>query len=106
MIADTPFFRPAPDSVETKYLLARRKQLGGFLPARIVKPFTLDVPKLDYFAEFFKGSTADASTTMAFVRLLTILLRNKSIGKNVVPIIPDEARTFGMDALFKDYGIY
>jgi len=106
VIADTPFFRPAPDSVETKYLLARRQKLGGFIPARIVKPATLDVPKADYFAEFFKGSTTDASTTMAFVRLLTILLRHKAVGKNVVPIIPDEARTFGMDALFKDIGIY
>jgi len=106
VIAETPFFRPAPDSAEAKYLLARRQALGGFIPARIVKPVTLDVPKADYFAEFFKGSTTDASTTMAFVRLLTILLRHKSVGKNVVPIIPDEARTFGMDALFKDYGIY
>jgi pyruvate dehydrogenase E1 component len=106
VIADTPFFRPAPDSVETKYLLARRKALGGFLPARIVKPVTLDVPKLDYFAEFARGSATEASTTMAFVRLLTILLRHKGVGKNVVPIIPDEARTFGMDALFKDIGIY
>jgi len=106
VIADTPFFRPAPDSAETKYLLARRQALGGFIPARIVKPVALDVPKADYFAEFFKGSTTDASTTMAFVRLLTILLRHKTVGKNVVPIIPDEARTFGMDALFKDIGIY
>ena len=106
VIADTPFFRPAPDSVETKYLLARRQALGGFLPARIVKPVALEVPKLDYFGEFAKGSTAEASTTMAFVRLLTLLLRHKTVGKNVVPIIPDEARTFGMDALFKDIGIY
>ncbi len=106
VIADTPFFRPAPDSAETQYLLARRKALGGFLPARIVQPVALDVPKADYFAEFFKGSTAEASTTMAFVRLLTLMLRHKTVGKNVVPIIPDEARTFGMDALFKDVGIY
>ena len=103
VIAETPFFRPAPDSAETKYLLERRKALGGFVPARIVKPVTLDVPKLDYFAEFLKGSATDASTTMAFVRLITLLLRHKGVGKNVVPIIPDEARTFGMDALFKDY---
>ena len=106
VIADTPFFRPAPDSEETKYLLERRRQLGGFIPARIIKPVTLDVPKLDYFAEFLKGSATDASTTMAFVRLITLLLRHKTVGRNVVPIIPDEARTFGMDALFKDYGIY
>jgi pyruvate dehydrogenase E1 component len=106
VIADMPFFRPAPDSVETKYLLEKRKALGGFVPARVVRPLALEVPKLDYFGEFLKGSNADASTTMAFVRLLTILLRHKGVGKNVVPIIPDEARTFGMDALFKDIGIY
>jgi pyruvate dehydrogenase E1 component len=106
VIADMPFFRPAPDSAETKYLLERRRALGGFIPARIVRPVALDVPKLDYFAEFAKGSASEASTTMAFVRLITLLLRHKTVGKNVVPIIPDEARTFGMDALFKDIGIY
>ncbi len=106
LIAEMPFFRPAPDSAETKYLLERRKALGGFVPARVVRPLPLDVPKLDYFAEFAKGSNTEASTTMAFVRLITLLLRHKSVGKNVVPIIPDEARTFGMDALFKDIGIY
>jgi len=106
LIAEMPFFRPSPDSAETKYLLERRKALGGFVPARVVRPVPLDVPKLDYFAEFAKGSTSEASTTMAFVRLITLLLRHKTVGKNVVPIIPDEARTFGMDALFKDIGIY
>jgi pyruvate dehydrogenase E1 component len=106
LIAEMPFFRPSPDSAETKYLLERRKALGGFVPARVVRPLPLDVPKLDYFAEFAKGSTTEASTTMAFVRLITLLLRHKTVGKNVVPIIPDEARTFGMDALFKDIGIY
>jgi len=92
--------------VETKYLLERRQALGGFLPARKVAPVALDVPKPDYLAEFFKGSASVASTTMAFVRLMSILLRHKGISKNIVPIIPDEARTFGMDALFKDIGIY
>jgi pyruvate dehydrogenase E1 component len=106
VIAETPFYRPAPDSVETKYLLERRQALGGFVPARIVKPVALDVPKLDYLAEFFKGSVTEASTTMSFVRLMTVLLRHKGISKNIVPIIPDEARTFGLDALFKDIGIY
>jgi pyruvate dehydrogenase E1 component len=106
IIAEMPFFRPPADSVEIKYLLERRKALGGFVPSRVVKPAPLELPKLDYFAEFAKGSVTEASTTMAFVRLLTILLRHKGCGKNVVPIIPDEARTFGMDALFKDYGIY
>jgi pyruvate dehydrogenase E1 component len=106
VIAETPFYRPAPDSAENKYLLERRQALGGFLPARKVRPVVLDVPKPDYFAEFSKGSVTEASTTMAFVRLMTVLLRHKCISKNIVPIIPDEARTFGLDALFKDIGIY
>ena len=106
VIAETPFFRPAPDSPETVYLLERRKALGGFLPERKVTAPPLEVPKLDYFAEFFKGSTTEASTTMAFVRLASVLLRDKAIGRQIVPIIPDEARTFGLDALFKDIGIY
>jgi pyruvate dehydrogenase E1 component len=106
VIADMPFFRPPTDSVETKYLLECRKKLGGFVPARIVKPVTLDVPKLDYFGEMIKGTATEASTTMAFVRLITLLLRHKGISKNIVPIIPDEARTFGIDALFREVGIY
>jgi pyruvate dehydrogenase E1 component len=106
IIADMPFFRPPADSIEMKYLLERRKTLGGFVPARIVKPVALDIPKLDYFADFFKGSTTEISTTTAFVNVLRGLLRHKSIGRQIVPIIPDEARTFGMDALFRDIGIY
>ena len=106
LIADMPFFRPAPDSVETKYLLERRKALGGFIPARIVRPVTLDVPKLDYFAELLKAGKTEISTTTAFGGLLRTLLRHKSISKNLVPIIPDEARTFGLDVLFREIGIY
>jgi len=108
VIAETPFFRPPADSPEMKYLHERRKALGGFLPERKVNPAAvrLEVPDRDNFTEFFKGSTMAASTTMAFVRLITILLRHKGISKNIVPIIPDEARTFGLDALFKDIGIY
>jgi pyruvate dehydrogenase E1 component len=106
VIADTPFFRPAPDSEETKYLLARRQKLGGFVPARIVKPVTLDVPKLDYFAEFLKAGKTEISTTTAFGGLFRNLLRHKGISKNLVPIIPDEARTFGLDVLFREIGIY
>ncbi len=108
VIAETPFFRPPADSPEMKYLFERRKALGGFLPERKVNPkaSNLDVPKLDYFAEFFKGSATEVSTTMAFVRMITILLRHKGISKNIVPIIPDEARTFGLDALFREIGIY
>jgi pyruvate dehydrogenase E1 component len=107
VIAGTPFYRPPADSPETKYLLERRKKLGGFLPERRVEVAPLDVPPLEEFGPLLKGSgDTQASTTMAFVRVLTQLLRNQSIGRNIVPIIPDEARTFGMDALFREIGIY
>src|SRR5919108_519910 len=106
-IVDTPFYRPPLDSPETKYLLERRKALGGFLPRREVKADALKVPPLAGFGEFLKGSgRSEASTTMAFVRLLSHLLRDRQIGKRIVPIIPDEARTFGLDALFRELGIY
>ena len=107
VIAETPFYRPAPNSPEIKYLLERREKLGGFLPERKVTAPPLDIPKREAFAEFFKGSgLLEVSTTMAFVRLLNTLLRNKTIGRQIVPIIPDEARTFGLDALFREIGIY
>jgi pyruvate dehydrogenase E1 component len=107
VIAETPFYRPPPDSPEMKYLIERRKALGGFLPKREVKAKALKVPALSEFAEFFKGSgRSEVSTTMAFVRLLGTLLRHKDVGRHIVPIIPDEARTFGMDALFREIGIY
>jgi pyruvate dehydrogenase E1 component len=106
VIAETPFFRPAPDSPEMKYMLARRKALGGFVPARVIEPVTLEVPKLKDFSEFLAAGKTEISTTTAFVNVLRNLLRHKSIGRHVVPIIPDEARTFGMDALFRDFGIY
>jgi pyruvate dehydrogenase E1 component len=107
VIAETPFYRPPADSAETKYLLARRKKLGGFLPERKVTAPPLEVPKAEAFAEFLKGSgLMEVSTTMVFVRLLGTLLRNKAIGRLIVPIIPDEARTFGLDALFREIGIY
>ena len=106
-IVETPFYRPAEDSPETKYLLERRKVLGGFLPRRKVEAKPLKAPTLAQFSEITKGSgSLQVSTTMAFVRLLSLLLRNKEIGRRVVPIIPDEARTFGMDALFREIGIY
>lgn len=106
-VADMPFYRPSKESAETQYLLERRKALGGFLPQRKFEPKKLAVPGLDFFEEFFKGSgEVKASTTMAFVRVLNKLLGHKEIGKQIVPIIPDEARTFGMDALFRSYGIY
>jgi pyruvate dehydrogenase E1 component len=107
VIAETPFYRPPKESAETKYLLERREKLGGFLPERTVTAPPLDIPKLETFGEFFKGSgLMEVSTTMAFVRFLSTLLRNKSIGRQIVPIIPDEARTFGLDALFREIGIY
>jgi len=106
-IVNTPFYRPAPGSPETQYLLGRRKELGGFLPQRKVRAEVLDVPGLPEFGEFLKGSGHfEVSTTMAFVRLLSKLLRHQTIGQRIVPIIPDEARTFGMDALFREIGIY
>jgi len=106
-IAESPFFRPSPESRETRYLLERRKQLGGFLPQRSVAAEPLEIPKLDFFAEFFKGSGKfEVSTTMGFVRLLSLLTRHKAVGRHIVPIIPDEARTFGVDALFREIGIY
>jgi pyruvate dehydrogenase E1 component len=87
--------------------LERRRELGGFLPERRVTARPLELPGLESFAEFLKGSGLLAvSTTMAFVRILSVLLRHKGIGRRIVPIIPDEARTFGLDALFREIGIY
>ncbi len=104
-VVDTPFYRPPRDSVETKYLLERRKSLGGFIPKRR-KTERLKAP-LDSFGEFLKDSGhLEASTTMSFVRILSKLLKEPDIGRRIVPIIPDEARTFGMDALFRQVGIY
>jgi pyruvate dehydrogenase E1 component len=106
VIAETPFFRPAPDSTEMKYLLARRQALGGFVPARVVEPVALEVPGVDYFGELLKAGRTEISTTTAFGGVLRLLLKHKGIGKNIVPIIPDEARTFGLDTLFREIGIY
>ncbi len=106
-IAETPFYRPPENSPEMSYLIERRKQLGGFVPERRVTTPPLDLPEMDFYAESLKGSgQLAASTTMAFVRILTKLLQHKAIGRHIVPIIPDEARTFGMDALFRQIGIY
>jgi len=102
-----PFYHPGMDSPEIRYMLERRRALGGPLPRRVVRAKPLELPEASAFAEFPKGSgTTAASTTMAFTRLLRNLLRDKKIGKHIVPIIPDEARTFGMDPLFKEVGIY
>jgi len=105
---DAPFYHPGPDSPEVRYLLERRRALGGFLPERRVQiDVPIELPKEDLYAEFYKGmEKGEASTTMVFARLLSKLIRDKNIGKRVVPIVPDEARTFGMDALFSQVGIY
>ncbi len=106
-VVETPFYRPPADSPEVIYLQERRKALGGPIPERKVTAQPLKVPDQAFYGEFSKGSGKMAvSTTMAYVRLLTMLLRDKSIGRHIVPIIPDEARTFGMDALFREIGIY
>ena len=102
-----PFYRFSDDSNEYKYLSEKRKKLGGPLPFRVNKPIPLSVPKISIFQEMLDGTgEREISTTMSFVRLLTILTKDKSIGKHIVPIIPDEARTFGMDPLFRQLGIY
>src|ERR1019366_8801573 len=89
VIADMPFYRPPADSPEMKYLLAQRKKLGGFLPSRRVTAAPLEIPRREAFADFFKGSgLLEESTTMAFVRLLTMLQRNKTIGRQIVPMVP------------------
>jgi pyruvate dehydrogenase E1 component len=106
-VAECPFYKPPEDSREIQYLRRRRQELGGFLPARTVRPSPLKAPPLDLFKDFLQGSgDNEFSTTMAFVGLLRRLMQNKELGKYIVPIIPDEARTFGMDALFKPFGIY
>ena len=106
-IGKLPFRRPADDSPEMKYLLDRRSALGGSLPARKVSQQRLPVPALAAFQGLL-DSTGDReiSTTMAFVRLLGVLLKDKAFGPHVVPIVPDEARTFGMEGLFRQIGIY
>jgi pyruvate dehydrogenase E1 component len=106
-IADAPFYRPPEDSPEIRYLKERRAALGGFLPTRRQDAEPLEVPELSAFAPLLKDSgERQMSTTMAFVRLLTSLTKDKQVGRYVVPIVPDEARTFGMEGLFRQLGIY
>jgi pyruvate dehydrogenase E1 component len=104
---EAPFFRPAEDSREMVYLRERREALGGWLPAREEEAPALDVPAPGDLEDFLEGSgDRDVATTMALVRLLRRLLEDEAIGERIVPIVPDEARTFGMDALFHQFGIY
>ncbi len=106
-ITSTPFFKPSEDSPEIRYLKERRKVLGGYVPKRVTKASPIKTPSEEIFEEFYKGTEdREASTTMVYVRILAKLLRDKEIGHLIVPIVPDEARTFGMEALFRQIGIY
>ena len=106
-VIGAPLYRPAEDSVELQYLRERRAALGGSIPQRRTPPSPLHAPDDELFQEFFDGTgDREASNTMALVRILTKLLRDSRLGKHIVPIIPDEARTFGMEGLFREFGIY
>ncbi len=105
-IHNIPFYKPPDDSPEMNYLHERRKALGGYLPGRRTKFTPLKAPKKQQYDKYTKGFNREISTTMAFVSILSDLMRNKEIGNLIVPIVPDEARTFGMEALFRQSGIY
>jgi pyruvate dehydrogenase E1 component len=105
--AQAEYYHPGEDSDEVKYLKQRRQELGGFMPVRKHLAAPLEIPELSVFEPLLKSSgDKTMSSTMAFVRLLTLLTRDRKIGKNVVPIVPDEARTFGMEGMFRQLGIY
>src|SRR3977135_1388807 len=104
---EVPFYRPAEDSIEIQYLRARRAPLGGYVPKRSVRSQPLAADHEELFKEFHEGSEGrEVSTTMAFVQMLRKMLKDPEIGKLIVPIVPDEARTFGMESLFRTVGIY
>jgi pyruvate dehydrogenase E1 component len=105
-LANAPFYRPADDSEEIRYLQERRRALGGYVPSRRVRTEPLPQPSAGIWDRFYTGVDRDVSTTMVFVQMLTQLMKDKEIGKRVVPIVPDEARTFGMESLFREFGIY
>ena len=107
-VAELPYLKFAEDSPEYKYLRDHRMALGGFLPSRRTKAEPLPVPPLETFAALLKasGEGRELSTTMVMVRIMNTLLKDKQIGKNVVPIVPDESRTFGMEGMFRQYGIW
>ena len=101
------FYRPPSDSPEMSYLHERRRLLGGYMPSRNVSASDVEAPPLEYLKESLEGSGGrEVSSTMALVRVLTLLMKHPELGKRVVPIIPDEARTFGMESLFRQFGIY
>ena len=105
-VVETPFYRPSKRSAEVQYLLKQREKLHGLIPSRRSVGPSLELPEKEFYSEFYKASKSPMSTTMAYVRLFTKLLRFKPLTKHIVPIIPDEARTFGMEALFRQIGIY
>ncbi len=106
-IAEAPFYLPDPDSPELRYLHERRRALGGYLPVRRTQAPPVEVPDLDFFRPLIEGSgDREIATTMAVVRILQLLTRDKKIGPHIVPIVPDEARTFGMEGMFRRLGIY
>src|SRR5271157_1292760 len=106
-VSQAPFYKPGDDAPEMQYLHERRRELGGYVPSRVEVAKPLALPADSLFKEFYEGTNGhEVSTTMAFVRLLAKLLHDKDVGKLIVPIVPDEARTFGMEALFRQVGIY
>jgi len=106
-VGDAPFYKPSEDSQEAKYIKERREALGGCVPSRPVEAPLMDVPTYeDYRKMIERDNNKTMSTTMGFVRLLSRLCRDKMIGKNIVPIVPDESRTFGMEGMFREVGIY
>ena len=106
-VAKTPFYKPAEDSVEMRYLRERRETLGGFLPNRPTAAPRMDVPTFEEYRKIVdRDAGKEISTTMGFVRLLERLCKDPKIGKHIVPIVPDESRTFGMEGMFRQVGIY
>ena len=106
-LVDLPYYRPPEDSPEMVYMRKRREELGGYLPRRRVQSVKLEIPSLDIFRAQLKDSgERKLSSTMAFVRMLSSLTKDKNIGERIVPIVPDEARTFGMEGMFRQLGIY
>ncbi|MFI8038790.1 pyruvate dehydrogenase (acetyl-transferring), homodimeric type, partial [Acinetobacter baumannii] len=106
-LEELPFYRPSENSPEMKYMKARREALGGYLPARRRESESLAIPDLSVFDAVLKGSGGkEQSTTMVMVRLIAALLKEKAIKDRVVPIVPDEARTFGLEGMFRQLGIY